>query len=187
MHDDRELDALLDRALANYVDEEPDGALRARITARLAEAHPRQYRMWLFGAIATCAAAVLLAFLMHPAAHTPIPQTPTGPSIAAVPNSPVVGTVSLHENVRPRAVQTARRTHRSERPDLVRPGSFSAPSPLTAEESALLKFAVDHPEQARQLLMSTASDNAPLETKEISISPIHIAALAGPEPQRSED
>jgi hypothetical protein len=180
MADDRELDELLDRALASYVDQEPEGSLRARISARLAEAAPRPRRIWLLGTVAACAATLLFALLLHPSARSPLPQPAAGPAIASAPESPASVTAAPRQMVHPPAVFTTRRTLRTGRPALTRRASFPSPSPLTAEENILLNFAARHPEQARQVLTSAAADRAPLDTKPLSIEPIHTAALSEP-------
>ena len=50
---------------------EPDPSMRARIMARIDAATPPLGRMWLLGSVAACLAALLLAFLLHPANHPP--------------------------------------------------------------------------------------------------------------------
>jgi hypothetical protein len=176
-----ELDTLLDQALASYVDQEPDPALRTRILSRAAEAEPSPKRLWLFAPAATCAAAILIALLLHPPARSPRPQPAAKPAIASVSQSPAPVAATPRQMVPPRAVLTARRTRRSERPAIARSKFFPTPSPLTAEEKILLQFATEHPEQARQVLTSTAQDRAPLDTKPLSIAPVHIAALSDPQ------
>jgi hypothetical protein len=82
--------------------------------------------------------------------------------------------------IRPRAVLTARRTRRSEHAAPARTSSFPSPSPLTAEESILLRFAQQHPEQAREVLSPPPS--GPLQTDPVIIAPIQIADLSGSRP-----
>jgi hypothetical protein len=176
MHDDRELYELLDRALASYVDQEPEPSLRARIYARTIETAAPPMHRWLLGTAAACAATLLVAFLLHPATHSSIPELPASSvhtSSASTPESPASIT-SPRQLVRPRAVLTAHR--RNERPALARSASFPSPSPLTAEESILLNFAAKHPEQARQIL--AAPSTGPIENAPLAIAPIHIAALS---------
>jgi hypothetical protein len=181
MADDRDLDAQLDRALASYADEEPDPALRTRILARAAEATPRPKRFWLLAPAATCAAAVLIALLLHPPTRSPRLAPAAQPAIASAPELTAPAPAAPRQTVHPHAVLAARPTRRSARSAIPRTGSFPSPSPLTAEESILLNFAASHPEQARQVLTSAAADRAPLDTKPLSIEPIHIAALSEPE------
>ncbi len=61
-YDNRDLDALVDEALASYTAAEPDPSLRARIMANAAEARPRPKRLWLLVPAAVCAAAILLRY-----------------------------------------------------------------------------------------------------------------------------
>ena len=179
--DDPDLDQQIDRALASYADQEPDPALRTRILARAAEAPPRSRRLWLLAPAAACAAAFLIALLLHPAMHRPrlLPaaEPPATASTASAPQSPAVeGTP--RQRIRPPAALTSRRIRRSEHAALARTSSFPSPSPLTAEESILLNFVARPPEQARQVLTGAAADRAPLGTKPLSIEPIYIAALS---------
>jgi hypothetical protein len=174
MTDDREFDDLLDRALASYVDEEPDASLRTRILAQLDDAARRPRWIWWSGTLAASAAALLIAFLLHPAAHP-------GNGIAGTPQSAALPSTAAaavpQGTVRRRAVSTVRRKNKVNPPTLPRSDSFPSPTPLTAEESLLLKFATEHPAQAQQVLTITAQDRAPLDTKPLSIEPIRIAAL----------
>jgi hypothetical protein len=176
-----ELDTLLDQALASYVDQEPDPALRTRILARAAEAEPSPKRLWLLAPAAICAAAFLIVLLLHPAMRSPRPVPAAEPAIASVSQSPAAVPATPRQMIRPPAVLTARRTRRSEHAAPARTSSFPSPSPLTAEESILLNFAASHPEQARQVLTSAAVNRAPPDTKPLSIEPIHIAALSEPQ------
>jgi hypothetical protein len=178
--DDRDLDQQIDRALASYADQEPDPALRTRILARAAEAAPRSRRLWLLVPAATCAAAFLIALLLHPAMHPPRPvpaaEPPTTASTASAPQSPAAVPAAPGQMIRPRSVLAAHRTRRGERPAVLRDASFPSPAPLTAQESIVLKFAMEHPAQARQVLSSLAA--RPIENAPLSITPIHIAALS---------
>jgi hypothetical protein len=188
-YDDRELDQQIDRALASYADQEPDPALRTRILARAADAAPRPKRLWLLAPAATaCAAAILIALLLHPPAHAPVSQPQNGSSVATAPESrtPIVATAP-QKIAHPSPVFVGRRTYRTGLSSPPRNASFPSPSPLTAEEKILLNFAAEHPEQARQVLTITAADRAPLDTRPLSIAPIRIAALVPPRPLTSEE
>jgi hypothetical protein len=180
MDDNRDLDALVDEALASYTAAEPDPSLRTRILARAAEAEPSPKRLWLLAPAAICAAALLIVLLLHPAMRSPRPVPASEPAIASVSQSTAPVTATPRQMVRPSAVLTSRRSRRSEHAASARTSSFPSPSPLTAEESILLNFAASHPEQARQVLTSAAVDRAPLDTKPLSIEPVHIAALSEP-------
>jgi hypothetical protein len=175
-----ELDTLLDQALANYVDQEPDPALRTRILARAAEAEPSPRRLWLLAPAAACAAAILIVLLLHPLARSPRPVPAAEPAIASGSQSPAAVPATPRLMVRPRAVLTSRRTRRSERPAIARSKFFPTPSPVTAEETILLRFAQQHPEQAREVLSPPPS--GPLQIDPVIIAPIQIADLSGSRP-----
>ena len=55
MHDNRDLDALVDEALSSYTAAEPNPSLRTRIIAHAAEAASGQKRLWLLAPAAACA------------------------------------------------------------------------------------------------------------------------------------
>ncbi len=80
----------------------------------------------------------------------------------------------------PTAILTTRRTRRSERPATARSRFFPSPSPVTAEETILLRFAQQHPEQAREVLRPPPS--GPLQIDPVVIAPIQIADLSGSRP-----
>src|SRR5882757_2245349 len=147
MQDNHDLDALLDEALSSYTAAEPDPSLRARIMAQAAEAAPNPKHLWWFASAAACVAALAIAFLQHPAAHAPRPQHSSATSIASAPESSPMRAVP-QPITRPHPPLTAQRTRRSTGPTLIRDASFPSSTPLTPQESILLKFAMAHPEQA---------------------------------------
>ena len=178
---DAMLDAMLDRALLTYAAVEPDPALRTRILARVAAPAPRRSRIWWIGAAAACAAALLLAFLLHPANRTleeravEVPAITTAPlpqgAVSAKPDHPL--THSAH----PRVVATTGHVYRRTSP---RRSISLASAPLTREETTLLRFAQQHPEQAREVLSPPPS--GPLHTDPLVIAPIQIADLSESRP-----
>jgi hypothetical protein len=181
MHDNRDIDALLDEALSSYTAAEPDPSLRARIMAHTAEAAPRQKRLWLLAPAAACAAAFAIAFLLHTwrlHLRTPAPrsESSTATSTASTPTPPAPLRAVLPPITDPRPALAAHRNRRSERRTLIRKPSFPSPTPLTAQENILLKFAMEHPNQARQVL--AAPDSRPIENPPLAIASIHIAALS---------
>ena len=176
MHDERDLEELFDRAISSYADQEPEPSLRARIYACTIESAPRPIRRWLLGTAAACAAALLFALLLPLRTSSPPPQSPAAPSIASAPESPAPVTAVARQTTHPHAVRAIHRTRRSERPTLRRSASFPSPAALTAEESILLKFAAEHPDQASRILAPPAS--GPVENPPVVIAPIHIAAIS---------
>jgi hypothetical protein len=176
MHDNRDLDALVDEALSSYTAAEPDPSLRTRIIAYAAEAAPVQKRLWLLAPAAACAAALAIAFLLHSPTPAPHPVPSPATSTASAPAPPAPMRAATPPITRPHPALAAHRTHRRERPALMRNVSFPSPTPLTAQENLLLKFAMEHPDQARQVLAAPASP--PIENAPLAIASIHIAALS---------
>jgi hypothetical protein len=174
-YDNRDLDALVDEALASYTAAEPDPSLRARIMANAAEARPRPQRLWLLAPAAACAAALAIAFLYHAVAPAP-PAPPASASTVSTPESPAPVSSVPRQTTHPHPALAAHRSSRGERPALLRDASFPSPTPLTAQENIVLKFVMEHPAQARQVLTAPAA--RPIENAPLSIAPIHIAALS---------
>src|SRR4051794_40538802 len=81
--DNRDLDALIEEALASYTSAELDPSLRTSIMAHVAEAAPRPKRLRLLAPAAACAAALVFVFLLHPwTLHLRTPALPPEPSMA---------------------------------------------------------------------------------------------------------
>jgi hypothetical protein len=181
-YDERDLDELLDRALASYVDAEPDPSMRARIMARIDGATPPMGRRWLLGSVAACVAALLLALLLHPANHPPEDRVSKAPAIVAAPPPAVSENLddSLTHSARPHIVAANRHSFNSRKPAPPRRSISLASAPLTGEEATLLRFAQQHPEQARQVLSPPPS--GPLHIDPVIIAPIQIAALSASQP-----
>jgi hypothetical protein len=172
------LDAIIDQALCTYAAEEPDPALRTRILARVAAPAPSRSRIWWIGAAAGCAAALLVAFLLHPANRILEKHAVEVPAITTAPLPQ--GAVSakadhaLTHSTHPRAVATTRHVYRRTTP---RRRIFLTSAPLTGKEIALLRFARQHPEQAREVLSPPPSGL--VHTEPVVIAPIQIADLSG--------
>lgn len=180
MPNDRDLDAILDEALSSYTAAEPNPSLRVRIMAHAAEGAPSPKRLWLFAPAAACAAALVIVFLLHSSTPAPHPEPSPAASTASAPAPPKA---VLPPITHPHPALAAHRTRRSERAALMRNASFPSPAPLTAQENILLKFAMEHPEQARQVLAAPAAE--PIENAPLAIASIQIAALS--ETQQPQD
>jgi hypothetical protein len=184
--DNRDLDALIDEALSSYTAAEPDPSLRTRIMARAAEAAPRPRHLWLLAPAAACAAALVIAFFLHPVSRAPRPEPSTATNTAIAPAPALAPVRALpQQTVHRDPTLATQRTRRSERPTLVRNirnATFPSPAPLTAQETTLLKFATEHPDQARQVLAAPAS--RPIESAPLAIASIYIPALS--EAQQSQ-
>ena len=184
-YDDRDLDELLDHALASYVDQEPYPSLRTRVFARMNEVVSPRRRIWRIGSVAAaaCAAALLLASLLHPANRILRDRTLEDHAASALPAPampPPAGSANLddaltHSATRHRVAATH---HRYDRTKLTPPrGSNSLESALlTEEEATLLHFAQQHPEQARKVL--SPPPGGPIHIDPVIIAPIQIAALS---------
>jgi hypothetical protein len=175
--DDRDLDQQIDRALASYVVQEPDPALRTRVFAHAAEAVPRPRRLWLLAPAATCAAAILLALLLHPASQAPEDRS----SKASAPPPAAAATKldrTLTGSAHPHLIPATRHSDNRRRPTPRRRSLASAP--LTEEEATLLHFAQQHPEQAREVLSPPPS--GPIHIDPVIIAPIQIADLSASQP-----
>ena len=131
-------------------------------------------------------AAVLLTLLYHPA-HVQTPQPHTASAIADAHPPFAIAKVAPPHGVHPHAALITPRKRKDTPPALLRTACFPTPTPLTPDEALLLKFATEHPEQAQQVLARTSRDHAPIDTKPLSIAPIHIAALGSAEEQKSHD
>jgi hypothetical protein len=187
--DDRELDELLDSALAGYVDQEPDASLPTRVFARMNEVVSPRRRMWRIGSLAAaaCAAALLLAFLLHPANRilrdrTLEDRAANALPAAAAPPPAVAANLNdafTHSATRHIVAATRHRYYRKE-PTLPRGSNSLVPAPLTEEEATLLHFAQQHPEQAREVLGPPPS--GPIHTDPLVIAPIQIADLSASQP-----
>jgi hypothetical protein len=143
-----ELDTILDDALASYTLQEPRAGLGARIMARVRAEGPAPRWPWLQFAAAALVLAGLTATVVMWQGDAP-PPGPVRVQTAEpqVPNVPVVRAAE-----RPRAVQR---------------------DALTPEQRALLMFAQQAPEAARQL----AQPDKPLEIEAINIQAIQIDSL----------
>jgi hypothetical protein len=199
MPDDRDLDELLDSALASYADAEPDPSLRARVMARAAEAPARRTWRIAWLAATACAAAILLAFLLYPAHRAAQNRAVQGravqdraiedravnaPATPIAPPQPPAASARLDRTLThstpPHVVAAPGHRYYRTEPAPPRRSIALAPAPLTEEEAILLRFAQQHPEQARQVLSPPPSGL--LHTDPVIIAPIQIADLSGSRP-----
>ncbi len=176
-------DLILDQALAAYTSAEPDPSLRARIMARAAATSPRPRRVLWPAAVALSVATLLVSFLLHPASPTPKQEQPAAPIASAPPpaiaSSPSITAVPRHN------AKFTRHSESRALPAVARNRAFPSPTPLTAEENAMLRLAFEHPQQARQALAAPAPGL--VENPPLSIEPVRIAALSEPQsPQFSQ-
>jgi len=167
---DKELDRIIEDALARYGEAEPLDGLEQRILNRAGRAGARRRTtLWLALAGAACVAAALLLVAVglrsRPApvapktvvAHVVTPQAATGRP-QGLPHGE-------------RRVARCCRTHRL-RPALPKLAEFPSPAPLSGGERALLAFVERHPGEARRVLFSPGTDTA-LEIPPLDIQPLN--------------
>ena len=177
---DRDLDALLDEALASYADVEPDRSLRARILART-EGVPAR-RMWHIGWLvaAACSAALLLALLLYPANRATEDRAVQDHARTTTPPQPDAASAilghTLTDSTHPHVVAAIHHPYYRTKPGSPRPHISLASAPITEEEATLLRFAQQHPEQAREVLSPPPSE--PIHIDPVIIAPIQVAALS---------
>jgi hypothetical protein len=165
MQDNRhdEFDDLIDGALATYSAAEPLAGLEDRILRRVtADVTPRRaapLRWWLAAAIPALAALVALAVLLR---SGPQPQPPPNRETARV----ATPARKLPEPAPPAAPAQRRPALPKPAPPLPKLRQFPAPSPITAEDRALLLVAQSYPDELLK---------QPVER--IEIPPIEIAPL----------
>jgi hypothetical protein len=181
------IDQLIDSALASYA--EPRAGLEQRMLARMAtDAHRSSRRGWLMLAIAAPALAALI-LMIYVASRAPHAQPPS--EIASTHAGPSTTSSKEHSVGRvvtepaPRVVQSSGPSHRIRHRDqdvdehtnnpVPRPKEdiFPRPQPMTAEEQAMSRFAVEASEADRKALIEAQRRvDEPLNISAISIAPL---------------
>jgi len=165
-----ELDRLIDRALASYSDAEPLAGLEERVLNRVRVAQAGRRRMLAWGLAVACAASVAVVGVMIWTEQRPIAR-----------KSPMDAVVGLGPRVAPREapvtssrMEKVRAVRRSEqRKPLPKLEQFPAPSPMTAEESALVAFVQRDPKEAQKVFAElNKQSNDPIEIQPIQITPL---------------
>lgn len=189
MHENDELDLLLDSALSTYADPGDNSGLEERILTRISTpATPAPRRRWMVWAIALPATACLLLFLFSGPrpTHPPIshagqeyrPQQPPvldahteSQSVPHLQPLPRAKTPTLKAHSRP--VTLAANTIPLPKLDV-----FPTPRPLTAEERAVVSILLQAPEPELKALAEAQKQRDAL----LSIAAIHISQLEPPDP-----
>ncbi len=165
----RELDGLLDAALAKYSAVEPRVGLEDRILAHLHSEPIRPQHAWLqwglVGAVAAIAVVAILAWRSTPsphrvtANHSAAIQPPSIRVTKPVPDAADETTLKAASLRRPNASHTPT-SRRTAHPKL---DQFPSPQPLSSEEIALVQYVKDFPKEAR--LVSQAQEEFDLEAQ----------------------
>ena len=164
------MERLLDDALASYSNEEPRPGLEQRILTRVrTESAPPRF-LFLKWALPISAAACLLAGIIFWPHSTPAPESPATVQTAVAEPPAAVAPV---EPVTPPCKKHRTTPLLARHPALPKRPQFPTPSPLTAEERALVAFVRLAPDQALQAF----SDTPPKEIEPIRINEIKIQPL----------
>jgi hypothetical protein len=190
MRENDELDLLIDSVLSTYGDPGPDSGLDQRVLARISSARaservaPASRRRWLPWVVGLPVAAGLLLFFFLAGPKTASPPTSVAKGMAQTQQVPIVTApseaASAHRsepvssnghvpfNLRSRSGKQASRTVALPKLDV-----FPTPQPLTAEEQALVAFAVSAPESERRSFIEAQKQaEAPLRIAAIEIPPL---------------
>jgi len=163
---DRDLDRVINTALAMYATMEAREGLEQRILANLRNQESRRpSRWWAWGLAAAALAMIIMAIAWRFNGHT-IPAIANHPAIQHPPVNQVVPRRT--ENtivrdiapVRKRVVQ--RTTHRDTHPKL---DQFPSLQPLSTEEIALAEYVKKFPNEAQ--LVAQAQEEFALETQKV--------------------
>jgi hypothetical protein len=163
-----ELDKILDSALASYSQEEPRPGLDGRVLNHIRAAGEVRRFAWLRWAMAIPALVCLLVLALTfwskrdliPRPPKPIPTVAKG-----LPVLPVAPQITQLAITRPTPKRLPKRLPKREQ--------FPTPTPLTAEERALLAFVAHSPKQAEQALAAMKSRSVePIQIAEIHIKPL---------------
>lgn len=190
MHDEseRECDALLDAALKSYAQAEGEDESVPAVTSRTMAAvraadSQRKKATWAWWALPVAAVLVLAAVLLplrrhaQPVSHASVSRM-TQP---APPRSAQVEPPPSHAAVRRVSEHVQRKALVAPQP-LPKLDVFPTPTPLSAEERALVAMAQRDPKQAEQALtMPEEKPSTPLEIKPLTIAAIEISPLNAPD------
>jgi len=163
------LDRLIDGALAGYSDAEPLAGLEERVLnrARVTQARRRRLVGWGLG-LAVAASVVVVVVIWT----EPRPIAKKAPMDAIAELGPQIA--PREAPVTPRRVEKVSRVKRLVRQKpLPKLEQFPAPSPLTAEERALVAFVQRDPNEAERIFsdLQKRTDD-PIEIQPIQIEPL---------------
>lgn len=170
MHDDDQLERIIDEALHRYSDAEPLAGMEERVLDRIRvqETKGRTVSRTLWAYPAVAAAMLALLVLVHPHQERVVNPVQTAPS--QTQHLPPNRTSDLAK------VQVLNRTQPAHKPQtLPKLEQFPAPSPLSSEERALVAFVRRDPVAAAKFFEDQQSRvDEPLEIKPLEIKPLEI-------------
>ncbi len=159
-----ELDRLIDGALAGYSDAEALAGLEERVLNRVRAARARRRRWFAWAAVAAVAASVVVVgIVVRVERRLSVPKPAEVVKVAPAPASSAV--------MRP--VERVRHVARRRQPGVLpKLEQFPTPTPLTAEERALLALARQDPEELGKFAEMERQSDAPIEVQPIRIAPL---------------
>ncbi len=156
---ERQLDRLLDEALASYSQAEPRPGFEERILANLSK-QPTRRRWWAWQMIPAAVAAMVLIAAMLPVfklrqSVDRIQVSPSATTKSRASLSPLPARAEPPSRVRSRKPVAA--AVRRQEPAEPRQGEFPSKAPLSEQERLLMRLAAQHPEEAA--LLAQAQQN----------------------------
>jgi hypothetical protein len=177
MPDRDDLDSLLDAALNTYADPGPSSGLEHRVLARISTQNTPVWPRWRlhWAALAAVPAGLVLMFILAPWRHVPPHIAPKAVAPAVLP---MTASTVTPETPPPGWQAIARVTRTADRvsPQPAAPPKldiFPAPTPLSKQEQALVRFVTQTSEtQHKDFMEAQQQAAAPLRIASISIPPI---------------
>lgn len=167
-----ELDQILDSGLKGYSTCEPLAGLEERLLnrIRLAGIAPRRNSPWWW---LLALPMVGLVALVPTALRVYRPEPVTPPSISAVIKPPAMPAI---EPEAPRLARVSRRKIVARA--LPKQPIFPMPTPMTAEERALVAFVQQHPKEAKEQFAALEKEmRDPVRIEALEVPPIEIKQL----------
>ncbi|HEX4810546.1 MAG TPA: hypothetical protein VH325_16530 [Bryobacteraceae bacterium] len=170
MHNDDQLERIIDEALQRYSDAQPLAGMEERVLDRIrvqeTKGRTLSRTLWAYPVLA--AAMLALLILVHPHREQVVNPVQTAPS--QTEHFPANRASDLAK------VQVLNRTQPAHKPEpLPKLEQFPAPSPLSSEERALLAFVRRDPAAAAKFFEDQKSRvDEPLEIKPLEIKPLEI-------------
>lgn len=184
-----ELERLIDEELRRYVAVEPPLGMQSRVLAALEDQRrgPRWRALWLVAVPAAVMLAIVIGLSLQPKSVSPQNASqnasrngrpePVVPAFSAMP--PQIAVRTPERRARPRTVaQVARSDSRL--------GIFPSPAPPSQQELLLARLARNHA-LTQTVATRVTESTQPIVISWITIDPVEIKPLSGPDPQQHKD
>lgn len=170
----KELDRIIDRALASYIEAQPSANLQHRVLENIRRATHRRLRIWQWALATPLLAASLFLLVARYTEH----RDPTPPPVATRPMvQPVVTTAPKAAPAQTASFAPLRNVKRARHSSSA--ARENAPNYLTVSDSALIALGREKPEQLQALFAREEEPKAltPIRIDEIDIEPIATEPL----------